>query len=156
MSAIAQLRTFSQPNSSLGHQRGGGYVLSGGCQCRGIRFEIADQPVNATICHCGDCRRQSGAPILAWAMVPSASLVIEGEPVTYASSESGRRSFCGTCGTGLFFVNGPLEQMGMAQVRIAALDEAEAVAPKMQVQIAERLDWMNTVDELPAFQRFPT
>jgi hypothetical protein len=88
-------------------------------------------------------------------MVPAASLVIDGAPVLYSSSESGRRSFCGTCGTGLFFVNGPLDQMGMVQVRIAALDEPKAVAPKMQVQIAERIDWMNSVDQLPTFQRFP-
>jgi hypothetical protein len=134
---------------------GDGSVLRGGCQCGNIRFEMSDQPLNTTICHCGDCRGQSGAPILAWAMVPAASLVIDGAPVLYSSSESGRRSFCGTCGTGLFFVNGPLDQMGMVQVRIAALDEPKAVAPKMQVQIAERIDWMNSVDQLPTFQRFP-
>jgi hypothetical protein len=93
--------------------------------------------------------------MLAWAMFPAASLAIEGEPVTYASSESGRRSFCGSCGTGLFFVNAALDQMGMVQVRIASLEEPEAVAPKMQVQVAERIDWMTSVDRLPAFERFP-
>jgi hypothetical protein len=130
-------------------------VLRGGCQCGRLRFQISDKPLNATICHCGDCRGQSGAPMLAWAMFPAASLAIEGEPVTYASSESGRRSFCGSCGTGLFFVNAALDQMGMVQVRIASLEEPEAVAPKMQVQVAERIDWMTSVDRLPAFERFP-
>ena len=46
--------------------------------------------------------------------------------------------------------------MGMVQVRIAALEEPESIAPEIQVQIAERIDWMTSVDQLPVFQRFPS
>jgi hypothetical protein len=80
---------------------------------------------------------------------------VKGEPSVYNSSESGWRSFCGACGTGLFFTNAPLEQMGMMQVRIAALDDPSAIAPQIQVQSAERVDWMASAHELPAFERFP-
>lgn len=94
--------------------------------------------------------------MLAWAMLPRDAVSISGAPTVYHSSASGRRSFCGTCGTGLFFTNGLLEQMGMVQVRISALDDANAIAPKMQVQTAERLRWVAAVPELPGFERFPT
>ena len=130
-------------------------MLRGQCHCGTVRFEMPDQAVHATICYCDDCRKQSGAPMLAWAMVPTGDLVIHGEMRVYSSSESGKRSFCGTCGAGLLFTNGPLEAMGMTQVRIAALDDPSAIAPRMQVQVAERVDWMASALELPAFERFP-
>ncbi|WMT71186.1 GFA family protein [Bradyrhizobium sp. Ash2021] len=80
--------------------------------------------------------------MLAWPMVPKAAVSIQGEPKVYSSSASRKRSFCPTCGTGLFFTNAPLDQMGMMQVRIAALDDPNAIKPKVQVQIAERVGWM--------------
>jgi len=91
----------------------------------------------------------------AWAMVPAAEVSVRGAPKVYASSETGRRSFCVACGTGLFFKNGILERMGMMQVRIAALDEPNALAPEVQVQTAERIEWVASVHELPGFERFP-
>lgn len=130
-------------------------MLHGQCSCGAIRFETPDAPVHSALCHCNDCRRQSGAPVLAWAMFPAAAVTVTGEPSVHASSESGRRSFCGDCGTGLFFTNAALDRMGMIQVRIAAFDTPEAVAPCIQVQTAERLDWMETAHTLPAFERFP-
>lgn len=57
--------------------------------------------------------------------------------------------------TGLFFTNAILEQMGMMQVRIAALDDPNAIAPKIQVQTAEEIGWMKSAHSLPAFERFP-
>jgi len=130
-------------------------MLHGRCHCDAVEFEMPDQAAYSTICYCGDCRKQSGAPMVAWAMIPAERLAVRGEPRVYASSETGRRSFCGACGTGLFFTNALLEQMGMVQVRIAALDDPDAIAPKVQVQTAERVGWMTSAHDLPAFERFP-
>ena len=129
--------------------------LHGKCHCGAIQFEIPDPPAHSTICNCVDCRKQSGAPIVAWAMVAIGQVSINGHPRVYHSSEDGRRSFCASCGTGLFFTNSHLDKMGMMQVRIATLDDPDAVAPKMQVQVAEQIKWTATAHELPAFQRFP-
>ena len=43
----------------------------------------------------------------------------------------------------------------MVQVRIAALDHPEAITPKMQVQTAERVTWLDSVHDISAFERFP-
>ncbi len=131
-------------------------MIQGGCHCGAIQFEMPDQVAHSTICYCNGCRRQSGTPLLAWAMVPAASVIIRGEPKVYASSESGRRSFCGACGTGLFFTNAVLVQMGMMQVRIATLDDPDAISPKLQVQTAEEIGWMKSAHMLPAVERFPS
>lgn len=130
-------------------------MLHGRCHCGAIQFQMPDRVVASSVCYCDDCRRQSGAPMLAWAMVARDSVSLTGKPSVYRSSVDGRRSFCGSCGTGLFFTNGALDQMGMTQVRIAALDEPDAIRPQVQVQTADRANWTATVHELPAFERFP-
>jgi len=55
----------------------------------------------------------------------------------------------------LFFTNTPLDGMGMMQVRIAALYYPNVIAPKAQVQAAERIALVERLYEAPAFDRFP-
>ena len=130
-------------------------MLKGQCYCGMITYEMPQDVVHNSMCNCSDCRRHSGAPVVAWAMAPIAQVSISGEPKIFNSSEHGRRSFCEECGTGLFFTNASLEKMGMMQVRVATLDCPEAQPPQIQVQTAERIGWMATAHELPMFDRFP-
>ena len=130
--------------------------LHGQRHCGAIKFEIPDRAAHSTICNCTDCRKQSGAPVVAWTMVPIDQVSISGEPRVYNSFEHGRRLFCASCGTGLFFANAALDKMGMLSVRIAALDDPNSVSPQMQAQVAEQITWMASAHELPAFARFPS
>jgi hypothetical protein len=43
----------------------------------------------------------------------------------------------------------------MMQVRIATLDDPNAVQPNVQVQVVERVGWMASLHKLPVFDRFP-
>ena len=70
-------------------------MLTGGCHCGAIRYETAGEAIHHALCHCTDCRKCAGAPAVAWALAPSDQVRITGEPVWYASSEYGRRGFCG-------------------------------------------------------------
>jgi len=88
-------------------------------------------------------------------MFPESSLtLLQGEPKTINSSGTSMRSFCGNCGTGLFYRNA-VNLPGMVDVQSATLDAPDALVPTLQIQVAERLGWMTTVHELPAFERFP-
>ena len=80
--------------------------ITGGCHCGAIRYQVEGDLIVHALCHCSDCRRHAGAPMVGWAMYPeNAVRVTQGEPKIYASSEDGRRHFCANCGTGLFYVN---------------------------------------------------
>ena len=60
---------------------------TGGCQCGAVRYEVSGQPQHVMLCHCGDCRRSSGAPMVAWAAFAEADFkLIQGEPVAFNSS----------------------------------------------------------------------
>ena len=52
---------------------------TGGCRCGAIRFEAAGEPVHISYCHCGDCRRASGAPLTAFIGFGAADVTFHGE-----------------------------------------------------------------------------
>ncbi len=129
-------------------------MLNGGCHCGAVRYEMPAEAVHHTLCHCTDCRRASGAPAVSWAMAPADQVKITGETVTYASSEHGRRMFCGVCGTSLFYTSEAIFP-GMIDIQSATLDEPDAIPLQAQIQTADRIGWMRHLEALPAFERYP-
>lgn len=130
-------------------------TYSGQCMCGAIRYELAGKPKAVALCHCSDCRRSAGAPMVAWAMFPEAALTLKsGQPKTINSSGTAMRSFCADCGTGLFYRNEAVLP-GIVDVQSSTLDDPEALPPRVQIQTAERLGWVRHIQELPEFERFP-
>ncbi len=130
-------------------------MLTGGCHCGAIRYEVEGEPHHSALCHCTDCRRNAGAPMVCWTLFGNDHFrVTQGEAKVYASSEHGRRHFCPACGTGLFYTNDQIFP-GQTDVQAATLDTPEALPPTAQIQVAERIAWVKDMDGLPAFQRYP-
>lgn len=130
-------------------------MLEGGCHCGEIRYQVLGDAITHALCHCTDCRRCSGAPMVGWTMYPSSAVtVIKGKAKVYTSSENARRHFCENCGTGLFYVNEVILP-GIIDIQSATYDNPDAVPAKAHIQVAERIGWMKTAHELPAFERFP-
>jgi hypothetical protein len=40
-------------------------------------------------------------------------------------------------------------------VQIATLDDPDEIVPQAQVQVAERIGWVNRIAEMPEFERYP-
>ena len=128
---------------------------TGGCHCGAIRYEAHGEPLHHALCHCSDCRRHTGAPLVGWAMFRSDQVrVTQGEAKTYASSEHGRRHFCADCGTSLYYTNDEVLP-GITDVQSATLDEPARIPAQAHIQTADRIDWMETAHTLPEFERFP-
>ncbi|OYW47188.1 MAG: hypothetical protein B7Z08_03800 [Sphingomonadales bacterium 32-68-7] len=131
-------------------------MLTGGCRCGAVRYQSdAENTARHGLCHCADCRRSSGAPAVAWLAVPLGGFAVtQGEAVRWDGQGGAERYFCGTCGTGLYYLNGAVLP-GIADIQSATLDDADAYAPGAQIQCAERLGYMASLNEMPAFDRFP-
>ena len=130
-------------------------MLTGGCHCGAIRYEVEGEPAHSALCHCTDCRRHAGAPMVNWTLFGNDHFrVTQGETKVYASSELGRRHFCPECGTGLFYTNDVMLP-GITDVQSGTLDDPDSLPPTAHIQVADRIDWMKDVHALPEFARFP-
>ncbi|MFN2374917.1 MAG: GFA family protein [Candidatus Binatia bacterium] len=128
---------------------------TGRCHCGAIHYRVDAEPKHVVLCHCGDCRRSSGAPMVAWAAFAEEDLVVtQGSPKTINSSGAAMRSFCADCGSGLFYRNAEVLP-GIVDIQSATLDDPGALPPHIHIQTAERLGWMKDLDSIPAFERFP-
>jgi hypothetical protein len=130
-------------------------IVEGGCHCGAVRYRIDGEPMTHALCHCTDCRRSAGAPLVSWAMFRAdAARIVKGTPKVYASSEHGRRHFCADCGTGLFYLNSQALP-GIIDVQSSTFDDPDVLPAQAHIQVAERIGWMATAHELPTFDRFP-
>lgn len=128
----------------------------GRCHCGDISYEIADEaaPLRHSMCHCSDCRKANGVPAVSWSLFPRNAVTICGAPSVYNSSPGTSRSFCGKCGTGLFFENDVIFP-GQIDIQSATLDNQSAYPLEEQVQTAERLGYMKHLDSIPSVDRYP-
>lgn len=77
---------------------------TGRCLCGAVQVTISAAPAGLSACHCGMCRRWTGSAFVTIDVAPR-NLHIEGagSVKSYASSDWATRSFCGTCGTTLWY-----------------------------------------------------
>lgn len=127
-------------------------MITGGCLCGATRYAINAEARQTSYCHCGDCRRASGAPVVAWTFFPIGSLSwCAGVPklLTFAGRE---RTFCPDCGTPLSFFDPEIP--GEYEVTTCSLDHPENHQPADHTWAADRLPWFDTADSLPRHDRY--
>ena len=130
-------------------------MLTGGCRCGAVRYEVDGEAEHHALCHCRDCQMATGAPMVAWLAVKADRFrVTRGEAASYQGTGASIRHFCATCGTPLFFENAEMLP-GIVDVQSVTLDDPDASAPTAHIQVAERRAWMEGVEKLPAFARWP-
>lgn len=76
----------------------------GACLCGSVQVSLRNAGHELGACHCGMCRRWTGSAFVTLA-VPASDLSVTGADAvrSYASSDWAARSFCGTCGTTLWY-----------------------------------------------------
>jgi hypothetical protein len=117
-------------------------VYGGGCLCGAIRFEAAGPPKWTAYCHCASCRKQTGAPVSAYAGYERAMVRwVKGAPSHFASSEGVSRGFCSACGSTITYEGArwPTE----IHFHVGAFDRPEDFAPKGEAFPEERLEWVH-------------
>lgn len=121
---------------------------SGGCQCGAVRFRIHGQLGRPSICHCRMCQKQFGSFFSALVTAPEDGLEwTRGAPTYFQSSVNIDRGFCKNCGTPLTY-----RHPGGLEIAIGAFDERDDLAPKIQVNHASRLPWVETIFQQPVHQ----
>jgi len=115
---------------------------AGGCLCGAVRFRIGVPPLWIAHCHCSMCRRAHGAGFVTWVGVVAERFVLEsGADLLkhYQSSVAATRSFCGRCGSPLFFQSS--RWPGETHVTLASLDDGTGLEPQAHAYWGARAPW---------------
>ena len=124
--------------------------LDGGCLCGHVRYRVRGPAISSSVCHCRSCRRASGAPSVAWFVVPLARFEwLDANPVERRSSLEVRRGFCNRCGTPLSYRHD--DAPAHIELTTATLDDPERMPPTHEIWHAEKIPWAASDAALPHF-----
>lgn len=122
-------------------------MLTGGCLCGAVRFEIDGTLGPITCCHCSRCRRASGSAFTTagsvdrdcFRVTSGSDLVAE-----YASSPHYRRAFCTRCGSQLW---GRPDEYPVLLVRAGGLDEDPGTRIVAHIMMGSKAAWLEADDD---------
>ncbi len=101
---------------------------TGGCLCGRVSYRLSGAIEFPHVCSCRMCQSWSGAPLVGWIEVLRTDIAVEGEvPVTYRSSPSTVRGFCGTCGSSIFAADDGSDSIS---ITIGSLAAGHAIEPR--------------------------
>jgi hypothetical protein len=121
------------------------HVLSGGCNCGGVRFELTEPIGDAGWCHCTRCQRRTGTSGSLQGRVPVSALnILSGEDLLRAwePADGSAKVFCSSCGSSLW--SRPRDGAACF-VRFGVLDADPHVRPSYRQFVAYAPAW----DPLP-------
>ncbi|MGR3713062.1 MAG: GFA family protein [Shimia sp.] len=120
-------------------------MMKGSCLCGDITFETSATPQGVSMCHCSQCRKQSGG-IWSSAYVAESDLTITGDVTWYAASDQATRGSCARCGSFLFWKAHDEDTISFA---LGAVDGPTGVTLEKHIFVASKGDYYQIADGLP-------
>lgn len=120
---------------------------TGGCRCGAVRFEASAEPHHVSYCHCGDCRRASGAPVSAFVGFMAGQVSIGGGTLRQFENGPVTRTFCGACGSPIAYVDARLPDQ--VYFMLGVFDMPAYYRPTQHAFVREQLPFIHMPDGLP-------
>ena len=120
-------------------------MIHGSCLCGDVTFETAADPQGASMCHCSQCRKQSGG-VWSSAFVPASALTIVGPVSWYASSATAKRGICPRCGSFLFWKAHDEDTISFS---LGSVDGPTGLALTKHIFVADKGDYYEIADDVP-------
>lgn len=132
-------------------------VVTGGCLCKAMRYEIAAEPIATRACWCRVCQYIGAGSATVNAAFPKAAVKISGEVRDYRSvADSGsvmHRGFCSACGTHLFSESE--SRPHLVFVRAGTLDDPELARPMATIWTDRAPSWACIDESIPRIEGQP-
>ena len=114
---------------------------------RSVQFQVMGEMQGPSVCHCSQCRKQSGH-VWASAYVPDVALTITQDDGLkwYASSDVAKRGFCSTCGAFLFW---KMTKEDTTSFSLGSLDGPTGITLEKHIFVADKGDYYVIADDLP-------
>ena len=130
-------------------------VLSGGCLCGTVRFELTAPLTRAGYCHCTRCQRRSGTAASAQGPIDGRTLTFlsgADEVKAFRHPDGGfEKLFCQECGSHLFSRNP--DDANQMSVRLGAINGDPGVRPAYRQYVSYAAAWEPIPDD--GLKRFP-
>lgn len=124
---------------------------TGHCRCGGVAISVMQKPSFSGYCHCDDCRRSNGAPLVSFAGFGSDGISWTARE-TLADWRNGSftRQFCGNCGSPVAYLDDAVPEIVFFYT--AFMSEPEAFPPESHSYCSRRISWLQLTDDLPKFE----
>jgi hypothetical protein len=125
-------------------------MLRGSCLCGKVSYEIRGAPIGMYHCHCGVCRKASGASLATNLIVSAQDFVIASgrdDLSAFESSPRKQRWFCSGCGSPIYSQDE--RTRGIVSVRCGTLDSDPGIRPSVHAFAASRAPWVEICDGVP-------
>lgn len=127
-----------------------GSLITGGCLCGAIRYEISAPPISTGYCHCSICQKFTGSSMSTWTAFPASAVqFVEDEPRYFASSPIAERGFCPTCGSSMIYRLIQPKKAAYLVIFTPTLDEPKKYAPAAHSGMESKMPWIEILDDLP-------
>jgi hypothetical protein len=129
-------------------------LLTGGCLCGGVRYEIGEPLVSASYCHCKRCQRRTGTAAAVSARIAPGSLqIVEGQELVrcWQPDDGFAKCFCSRCG-GALWSRSP-DDPERISVRLGTFDDDPGVRPSYRQFVAYAAAWEAIPDD--GLTRYP-
>jgi len=125
-------------------------IVTGGCLCGSVCYEIHAPAISTGYCHCNCCRKFSGSAVNAWTAFPASSVCfLKDKPSYFASSPIAIRGFCSKCGASLTYKLVRPRETAFLVLHTSSLDEPDQYPPSIHSGIESKLSWFDILDDLP-------
>ena len=117
-------------------------MLTGGCMCGGVRYELDEPLGTASYCHCTRCQRRTGtAASSSVRTAPGALRIVAGEELLRAwKPEDGNpKVFCSVCGSHMWAED--RSSPGVYFVRLGSFDADPGVRPSFHQFVDYAAAW---------------
>ena len=131
-------------------------VITGGCLCGGVRYEVRPPWLWTSYCHCSRCRRHSGSAFSTQGRVKREQLeVLQGADLVRVFRPEGGavKAFCSVCGSSLFggqYPDGP-----EVAIRFGTIDGDPGIRPQKHIFVGSKAVWHEILDDLPRSDGYP-
>ena len=123
-------------------------VLSGRCECRAVRYIVADAFLYSANCHCSNCRASTGSAFKPFAGIEREKLeIVEGaETLLVWGDDDANHTRCGICGSLLYSV---VRDGALVHVALGSLIDDPTIRPTEHIFVGSKASWFNITDQLP-------
>jgi len=123
-------------------------MLTGGCECGAVRYQVPDAFLYSLNCHCSRCRAATGSAFKALAGIERGKLEITqgADRLFVYGAPDAHDTRCAVCGSLLFSV---VRDGEYVHVAMGSLVDAPSIRPTDHIFVGSKAPWFEITDNLP-------